>query len=194
MREGIRSGTEVDVRIGRRLRALRLQHGLTLRAVAKGAGVSIGALSQIERGLTPLRARFLRPLARALKIEPSQLKADNDEVSNDLYVIRGERRHSATMREGITKVLLSPPGSGLTGLLVKVKPNAGAGHPPNRHAGHECGLVLRGGLEITIDKITYHLRKGDSFAFKSTLPHAFRNLGRATCEVVWINTVKLRSP
>jgi hypothetical protein len=30
----------------------------------------------------------------------------------------------------------------------------------------------------------------DSFAFKSTLRHAFRNPGLERCEILWVNTVK----
>ena len=51
-------------------------------------------------------------------------------------------------------------------------------------------LVLAGEVDLEIDGVTLRLGAGDSFAFKSTLPHAFRNPGAVACEIVWVNTVK----
>jgi uncharacterized cupin superfamily protein len=78
----------------------------------------------------------------------------------------------------------------LTGLFVTVEAGAGTGEIPYSHAGHEFALVLTGELEIAIDTVVYRLKAGDSFAFKSTLPHAFRNPGSRACTLVWINTAK----
>ena len=91
--------------------------------------------------------------------------------------------------EGIGKQLLSPPGATLTGLMVKVEPGGGTAEA-YAHAGHEFGLVLAGEVELTVDNVVYRLKAGDSFAFKSTFPHAFRNAGPERCEILWVNTVK----
>lgn len=179
---------EADLRLGRRIRALRLERGLSLVEVAQRAGLSVGALSQIERGLSSLRVKALWPLAGALEIEPHRLIADD--TASDLYVVRTAARKSLPVRsDGMTKHLLSPPGSSLTGLMVRVEPGggtAGAYH----HAGHEFGLVVAGEVELTIDTVVYRLKAGDSFAFRSTLDHAFRNVGGGPCEIVWVNTVR----
>ena len=45
-------------------------------------------------------------------------------------------------------------------------------------------------VELTIDGVVYLLKTGDSFAFKSTLKHSFRNRGKEPCEIVWINMTK----
>ena len=58
------------------------------------------------------------------------------------------------------------------------------------HAGHEFGFVLSGEVELTVDASRYVLKTGDSFAFKSTLPHAFRNTGAERCQILWVNTTK----
>ncbi len=186
-----RQPEEADVRVGRRIRALRLERGLSIAEAARRAGISIGALSQIERGLTSLKVRALWPLAAALEIEPHRLIDEGGDGASDLYVVRLDRRRSVPVRsEGVAKALLSPPGSALTGLLVTVAPGAGTGPEPYAHAGHEFAMVLSGEVEVTVDQITYRLKAGDSFAFKSTLPHGFRNPGRAPCEILWVNTAK----
>jgi transcriptional regulator with XRE-family HTH domain len=181
---------EADLRVGRRIRAIRLERRLSLAEVAQRAGVSVGALSQIERGLTSLRVRMLWPLAAALEVEPHSLIADSTDAASDLYVVRASARRLVPVRsDGIRKDLLSPPGAVLTGLLVSIEPGGGTAGPYS-HAGHEFGIVQAGEVELTIDTVAYRLRAGDSFAFKSTLSHAFRNPGSAPCEILWVNTAK----
>lgn len=181
--------SEADIRVGRRIRALRLQRNLGLAEVAQRAGISVGALSQIERGLSSLRVRVLWPLAAALGIEPHSLLESTDEVS-DVYIVRStNRRHFPVGSEGIQKQLLSPPGALLTGLFVTVEANGGT-LESYAHEGHEFGIVQKGELELNIDGVVYRLKAGDSFAFKSTLAHAFRNSGAEVCEIIWVNMVK----
>jgi mannose-6-phosphate isomerase-like protein (cupin superfamily) len=45
-------------------------------------------------------------------------------------------------------------------------------------------VVLRGELELTVGLETRVLKAGDAYAFKSTIPHRFRNLGSEVCELV----------
>jgi transcriptional regulator with XRE-family HTH domain len=179
-----------DRRVGRRIRALRLQRGRSLAELAQAAGLSIGALSQIERGLTSLKVKTLWPLAGALAVEPHSLLNDAEVHGRELYVVRrSERRSVPVWSEGICKDLLSPTGAALTGLHVRVEPGGGTA-TTYAHPGQEFGIVLSGEVDLEVDGQTYRLQVGDSFAFKSTLPHGFRNPGDAPCEIVWVNTVK----
>ncbi len=183
------SENDADVRIGRRVRALRIERNLSLAELAQRAGISIGALSQIERGLSSLRVKVIWPLAAALEIEPSALISDPGEPVSDLYCVRaGHRRPLPVRSEGISKELLSPPGAALTGMLVVVEP--GGGTAAYSHNGQEFGVVTMGEVELVVDGTRYVLTPGDSFAFRSTLSHSFRNLGKSRCEIVWVNTIK----
>ncbi|RVC22661.1 cupin domain-containing protein, partial [Mesorhizobium sp. M7A.F.Ca.AU.002.02.1.1] len=67
---------------------------------------------------------------------------------------------------------------------------AAAGFHRHQHAGHEFGFVLAGEVELVVDSTKYVLKAGDSFAFKSTLLHAFRNPGAERCQILWVNTTK----
>jgi transcriptional regulator with XRE-family HTH domain len=186
----VRDANDADILVGRRVRALRLERNLSLADLGSKAGISIGALSQIERGISSLRVRVIWPLAAALGVEPSALIGEGGEPANDLYCVRaGMRRTLPVHTEGIEKFLLSPPGATLTGMLVTVEPNGGT-EEAYSHAGHEFGYVSAGEVELVIDGTTYNLKQGDSFAFKSTLLHAFRNNGSVVCEIIWINTTK----
>lgn len=185
-----REASEADILVGRRVRALRLERNLSLSDLGARAGISIGALSQIERGLSSLRVKVIWPLAAALSVEPSALIGDGNEPTSDLYCVRANARRSLPVHsEGIAKQLLSPPGAALTGMIVTVEPRGGTAEA-YAHAGHEFGMVLSGEVELTVDGTNYTLRRGDSFAFKSTLLHAFRNNGKERSEILWVNTTK----
>lgn len=185
-----REVNDTDVLVGRRVRALRLERNLSLSELAGRTGVSIGALSQIERGLSSLRVKVIWPLAAALGVEPSALIGDGNEVTSDLYCVRAHLRRPLPVRsEGIAKALLSPPGAALTGMIVSVEPGGGTAEA-YAHVGHEFGFVLSGEIELAVDGTTYMLKQGDSFAFKSTLLHSFTNRSRTRGEILWVNTTK----
>lgn len=60
--------------IGVNIRTLRLQRGMSLRALATASGLSAGYLSKVERGLANLdRRRSLLDVADALHVSPRQL-------------------------------------------------------------------------------------------------------------------------
>jgi transcriptional regulator with XRE-family HTH domain len=182
---------EADLRLGRRIRALRLDRKISLAELAQRASVSVGALSQIERGLSSLKVRVLWPLAAALEVTPHSLLSDGEASASDLYCVRAAARRTVPVHsEGIRKELLSPPAATLTGLLVEVEPGGGSAGS-YAHPGHEFGLVLEGAIDLTIETLVYRLQAGDSFAFKSTLAHAFHNGGSTRCRILWVNTAKL---
>ena len=56
------------------------------------------------------------------------------------------------------------------------------------HDGEEAGIVMSGQLEIWIDGKSCLLGQGDSFAFKSTLPHRYQNPGMTEAVVIWAIT------
>jgi transcriptional regulator with XRE-family HTH domain len=184
---------EADLRLGRKVRSLRLERNLSLAELSSKSGMSLGALSQIERGLSSLRVKVLWQLAAALEVDPAALIVDSDNDSNDLFCVRAsKRRRLPVQSEGIAKHLLSPPGAVLSGMMVTIEP--GGGTTTYAHAGHEFGIVTSGEVELVIDSMPYVLRTGDSFAFKSTLLHSFRNDGATPATIVWVNTQKLKLP
>jgi len=57
-----------------------------------------------------------------------------------------------------------------------------------QHSGEECGLVLRGTVEVTVGDEVRVLHEGDAFYFASSLSHRFRNVGDEPCELVSAST------
>jgi transcriptional regulator with XRE-family HTH domain len=58
---------------GQRLRQLRVQRALSLRALAQRSGVAFDTINKLELGHRPARLVTIRKLADALGVEPKEL-------------------------------------------------------------------------------------------------------------------------
>jgi transcriptional regulator with XRE-family HTH domain len=64
---------------GQRLRELRVQRALSLRALGERSGVAYDAINKLENGKRPARLATIRKLADALSVEPRELmKGEHD--------------------------------------------------------------------------------------------------------------------
>jgi transcriptional regulator with XRE-family HTH domain len=61
---------EVD---GQRLRQLRVERALSLRALGERSGVTFATINNLENGNRPARLATIRKLAEALGVEPKEL-------------------------------------------------------------------------------------------------------------------------
>jgi DNA-binding Xre family transcriptional regulator len=66
----MRMSFEVD---GQRLRELRVERALSLRALGERSGVAFDAINKLENGKRPARLATIRKLAEALSVEPKEL-------------------------------------------------------------------------------------------------------------------------
>ncbi len=58
---------------GQRLRQLRVERALSLRALAQRSGVAFDTINKLELGHRPARLVTIRKLAAALGVEPKEL-------------------------------------------------------------------------------------------------------------------------
>jgi transcriptional regulator with XRE-family HTH domain len=68
--------TLLRTHIGSTLRSARVAQGRTLRDVAKGARVSLGYLSEVERGQKEASSELLNSICAALELQLSAVIAD----------------------------------------------------------------------------------------------------------------------
>jgi transcriptional regulator with XRE-family HTH domain len=183
----------VDREVGARIRALRQAKSLSLETVAGTAGLSIGFLSQIERGLSSPSLKVLAALADALDLSIGALfgTAPGSATGEAVVVHADERSTLQLWRSGIVKQLLTPGGQGanLNVYLVILAPGADTGEEPYSHHGEEAGLVLEGAMRLTVEDETWTLQTGDSFRFESSRPHRFASASDAETRVVWVNAL-----
>jgi transcriptional regulator with XRE-family HTH domain len=185
----------MDVAVGQRIRDLRRTRAMSLEAVAARTELSIGFLSQIERGLSSPSLRVLATLADVLGVGIAGLfgAKENDAAAPDAIVTRERQRAELNLwRTGISKQLLSPAGSEgrLNLFLVHMEPGGSTGDELYAHDGEEAGLVIEGEMKLTVDAESWTLKHGDSFRFASRRPHRFSNpSGDSRAVVLWVNCI-----
>jgi len=177
-----------EAALGGNVRSTRIIKGLKLRELAERAGCSESLLSKIENGRASPSLTMLHRIAASLDVTVPALFAAR--ASGEGVVGRGGERPSTRIdAKGSRLERLVPAGAGhrLEGNLHILAPGGGSAGTL-AHKGEEVGFVLQGELELTVDGEKHRLRAGDSFVFRSELPHSYRNPGRTETRVVWVST------
>ncbi|BCH27510.1 helix-turn-helix domain-containing protein [Mesorhizobium sp. L-8-3] len=173
MSQRAEASTEFADPLGTRLRDRRQALGLTLKDVADAAGLSVGFISQIERGITIPSLTSLISVCRVLKSEVSdflsQPRGDQPVTRHDqrpIYAVGG----NAISYERLSA---SFPGNVLRSVLIHEPP--GFRSEPMSHEGEEIYYILEGALTVEIDGEPNILETGDSIHFPSIRTHVTWN-------------------
>ncbi|KAA0972005.1 cupin domain-containing protein [Aureimonas fodinaquatilis] len=179
-----------SVSIGHKLKLRRKVRSLSLKDVAERSGLSIGLVSQIERGISTPSLRSLTQICTALDMPIRWLFEGPDEGSEgDGIVVRAmNRRHLDLGSKGMVKELLSPDEIlGIQMMRIIIQPGGASGPTPYRNpSGAKCGVVVSGEFGLEVDGREYRLSAGDSFAFEAVSLHRFWCEGKSACEVIWV--------
>lgn len=178
--------------VGAHIRVLRKERGLTLNQLSDAAGLSIGLVSQLERGLANPSFSALVQVAHALEIPVGRLFHVQEQRRSPV-VRRDERRkidgHGISGTECGTFELMTPDLDGaLEATWVETPPGYDTSATPYRHNGEEFGVVLSGTKDVYLDGVRYRLGPGDSIRYASTIPHWYVNPGEETCTAIWVST------
>lgn len=178
--------------VGGRIRQIRRARSITLAQLAGAAGISIGHLSELERGVTVASVKVVQDISKALGINVGSLfeMTPHDLSEGRPLVVRsGARKLLKYDGLGLRDYLLSPHLDGsLELLLCEIEPGGTSGDEPYIHQGEEAAFLLSGQLEIWIGEKHYRLREGDSFGFPSMIPHRYRNPGLTVTRIIWAIT------
>jgi transcriptional regulator with XRE-family HTH domain len=191
------NGSDTQIRIGPRVRALREAMDLSLRDLAERSGVSAPMLSQVERGETSPTLAVASRIAAGLDLRLSQLLR-LDEGGSVTIVRAGERRRGGSSRSGHTVEVLTAPLPGQRAELSRhvLAPGAqtgGPGDPPMHEPGsREITLVERGSVVLHIDGDEHELGAGDCVTFDADLPHHFANPGPEEAALLAVVSAGLR--
>lgn len=186
-RQGVISARnqEKPGQVGPRLRRLRRKAKLSLSAVARAVGVSVGFLSALERSQTSASVATLRRLARFHNIN---ILALFDPSDANPHHVKPAQRKVLEAGSGVRMELLAWGNAVMEPHLFRIAPGAGSGEAYS-HEGEEFLYLLRGQLEIVLVENERHvLAEGDSFYFESSMRHRWRNPGKKEAAVIWVNT------
>lgn len=180
-----------DRHFGPLVRKKRKQMGLTLQALCNNADLSVGYLSQVERGNATPSLGTLSKLANALGVGVEFFVAA--QKPEDALTRAGHRAPFALNDSSIVYEAVSRdiPGGDLSSYIVHIPPGF-TSETINRE-GEEVVFVLEGEIIHKLDEDSFHLCKGDSLHFLSTQFHSLSNPTDKPAVVLWTCTPSLFS-
>jgi transcriptional regulator with XRE-family HTH domain len=175
--------------VGRNLRKLRTERGLSLEGLAQASGVSRAMLGQVELGQSAPTINVLWKIARALDVPFSGL-------------LNGQRTPGVQLLKAVdAKRLLSHDGTFASRALfpfdaprrvefyeLTIAP--GGVENANAHAPGtiENLVVARGEIELEVAGVLHTLGPGDAILFEADAAHIYRNSGTAEAVLYLVMT------
>ena len=187
---------ESDVRklkLGEKIRELRLKRSRTLREVAETTGLSIPLLSQVENNaVSPPVATLLR-IAGALDVGISYFFREEESKERAVVVRKHERKKTFRPLQAkhgdsgykYEALAYTKNSKHMEPFLVEFEPKSKEAVSFLKHGGEEFVFLFRGRLAFHYDQQEIALEPGDSLYFESEIPHGFRALrGRKAQAIV----------
>lgn len=175
------------MKIGNKIRRLRLQRGLTQEELADRCELSKSFISLLERDLTSPSLDTLSGLLETLGSDLPTFFREQDEKlvfgAEDIFV----KEDPEIMKGMIRWLIPSAQKNQMEPILVEMAPG-GETAEDDPHEGEEFGYVLAGTIKIVLGDRAERVRKDESFYFRPNAPHKLVNAGKSTCRVLWVST------
>ena len=178
---------KTDPNLGALIRKRRKQLNLTLQALCDDAGLSVGYLSQVERGHATPSLGTLAQIAQGLDAELDYFIAKPKPASS---LSRAGARPRFSLN-GSSMVYESVgaefPGAELSSYILHVPP--GYASETVSHEGEEIIFVLDGEITQMLDGERFVLQCGDSLHYSGSTPHSWSNTTDTTARILWTGTL-----
>ena len=174
--------------IGKNIRKLRVQLGLTLADVARKADLTKSTLSKTETGQTSPPISTLIRIANAMNVPIVEFFAE--EGTKPTYVLTRRNEGKIVNRNGsqfgysYEALALGKPDKYVEPFLLTINP----GDPPGQfhHSGQEFIYMLSGSMDFTVEKEQLRLKSGDSLFFDSKHLHKTHIVGKRPAKFLCI--------
>jgi len=172
---------QTAARVGAALRAYRLRRELSQSDLARLAGVSPSAISQVERGERGLSLETLMALSGRLNVTLDELLGG--EVTPDYRI--GRRHGLADTRRGSVLPLLDDAEAGLRAYLISM-PRSATVEAPFAHKGTELVGVVNGLVQVLLGSGRPVLRRGETLLASRRGIDGWRNVGESDAQCLWV--------
>jgi transcriptional regulator with XRE-family HTH domain len=181
--------------LARNLRRLRTERGFTLDALAARAGISRGMLIQIEQARTNPSVGTVVKVADALGVSLTGLLDSGREPAVRLVPSEQAVRLWSTEAGSHATLVAGTEAPGPLELWTwRLMPGDGSASDPHPGGTTELVHVTAGVLTLTVDGDDHEVPAGSSAAFRSNVPHGYRNDGDEPVEMTMAVSVPPAPP
>jgi transcriptional regulator with XRE-family HTH domain len=172
--------TIIESEIAKRIKAIRMEKGLTLDDLARQTGFTKGYLSKVENSPKAPPVSTLGNIARALKVSISDLLGEDSQRTSLCLVRRGERplmaRDGTAFGYSYEAVAHSYPNKTMEPFIITL-PLGPKYKTIFQHEGEEILFVLQGTMRFFHGTEEYIANEGDCVYFDSSVPHFGEPIG-----------------
>jgi len=189
VKNNLQTGERTPSDLGDALRSRRNELGLTMQYVADLAGLSVGFISQVERGLTSPSLASLASLAEVLNTEITSFLKPPPTSGQTTHKVNRLAYSVSGADVSYERLSTSFPDSKLHSVIVHEPP----GHriEPMSHRGEEMFYIIDGEITVEIEGEAEVLRKGDSIHFDSRRVHSIWNHSARPASLLWCGTMDI---
>lgn len=176
------------MKIGKKIKHLRIKNGLTQEELADRSELSKGFISQLERDLTSPSITTLVDILECLGTNLKEFfSEDNNEKicfsKNDFFVTNNEE-----LKHDIHWIVPNSQKNKMEPILVNLK-SGGKTVKDNPHEGEEFGYVLSGNIYLNLGNRKIKVKKGECFYFSPKTDHYIENASDSIeAFVLWVST------
>lgn len=176
--------------VGARLNAVRLEHNLSQRALAKRAGVTNSTISMIEKNSVSPSISSLKKVLNGIPISLVDFFSEDEKIQQEQQVTYTYDELLDIGSGDVAMQLVGKhfPRRQMTFLVETYQANADTGIEMLSNDAEEAGFVISGQIELTVGDEVFTLKENDSYYFDNNKPHRFRNISKKVCKIVSATT------
>ena len=171
--------------LGKKIKQMRNQKGLTQEELADRCELTKGYISQLENNINSPSITTLTDILSALGSNLSEFFKEEAEEK----VVFSKNEFIEKNTDGVLLNWLIPNAQKnmMEPILVELAPNieTAADIP---HEGEEFGYVLEGKIAIILGNKQFTCKKGEAFYYPANKPHFIINKGNSNAKFLWIST------
>jgi transcriptional regulator with XRE-family HTH domain len=170
-----------ELKIGRKIRQIRLQNKLTLEKVAERTGFTKSYLSMIESGKKSPPIASLSKIAKALDLDIAAF-FDRKSPEDSLSLVR-EKEREVVVRDGTIfgyryeSIAPTKRRKKMEPFVITLPSRSKEGDFFD-HEGEELLYILEGETDFFYGEKKYLLKQGDCIYFDASVPHRGEGVGR----------------
>lgn len=175
------------IKIGCKIKDLRIQKGLTQEELADRCELSKGFISQLERDLTSPSIATLMDILTCLGTNLKDFFNDSDDnqivfKETDYFEKLDEELHNK-----IEWIIPNAQKNKMEPIRITLAPG-GSTYTDNPHEGEEFGYVLHGSITLVLGNRRLKVKKGESFYFKAESTHYLLANKKTGATLLWVST------
>jgi transcriptional regulator with XRE-family HTH domain len=173
------------IKIGEKIKTLRMKNKLTLSELAMRCELTKGFLSQLENDMTSPSIETLSDILEVLGTNIGEFFSKNQVEQ----VVFNENNYFENETEDyvIKWIVPSAQNNEMEPMIIEIKPHKRS-QKIRPHNGEEIGYVLQGKIKLVIGKNSYVVETGSTFYVEGNNSHYLVNETDDIAKVIWVSS------